>query len=65
MRVDINYKTTKNGKTNYSYLLREAYRDANGKNQHKTIANLSDYDYDEVKALQWALKNLGKIQQIK
>jgi transposase len=65
MRVDINYKTTKNGKTNYSYLLREAYRGANGKNQHKTIANLSDYDYDEVKALQWALKNLDKIQQIK
>ena len=65
MRVDINYKTTKNGKKNYSYLLREAYRNTDGKIRHKTIANLSNYDYDEVKTLQWVLRNFDKIREIK
>jgi hypothetical protein len=62
MRVD-RLKSVQRGKTYTSILLRHAKR-VNGKTKHVTIANLSSLPEEEIKALEWALKNkqdLGKI----
>ena len=45
-------------------LLRESYRDKNGKVQHRTIANLSDRPADEIHAIEVALKHKAELAGI-
>ena len=46
------------GRTYHSILLTQSYRDrADGKNKHRTVANLSDFPPEEIEAIDFALKN--------
>jgi hypothetical protein len=62
MRVD-RLKSVQRGKTYTSILLRHAKR-VNGKTKHITIANLSNLPEEEIKALEWALKNKQDLDKI-
>jgi transposase len=62
MRVD-RLKSVQRGKTYTSILLRHAKR-VNGKTKHITIANLSGLPEEEIKALEWALKNKQDLDKI-
>lgn len=63
MRLDIIHKTV-NDKTYTSYLIREAYRDPQGRVRHRTIANLSGCDEQEIEAIRLALKHKGDLAQL-
>lgn len=62
MRVD-RIKSNQRGKTYTSILLRHATR-VNGKTKHVTIANLGNLPEEEIKALEWALKNKQDLDKI-
>lgn len=56
---------SKQGKKIYgSTLLRESYRDENGKVKKRTIANLSNCSDDEILALEFAFKNKHRIHEL-
>lgn len=59
MRLDTIHKTV-NGKTYTSHLLRQAYREG-GKVRHRTIANLTGCDPEEIEAIRLALKHKGDL----
>jgi len=60
MYVDDQTYTTK-GKTYRRVLLRQSYRDENGKTKQHLIGNISHCDEDEILAVKYALKNRGNL----
>ena len=62
MRLDTIHKTV-NGKTYTSRLLRQAYRD-HGKVRHRTIANLTGCQEEELAAIRLALQHKGDLTQL-
>ncbi len=54
---------TRNGKTYRRVLLRNSYR-VNGKVRHDTLANLSQTDDEEIKAMKFALKNKKQLDKL-
>lgn len=55
MRVD-RIRNKQNSKVYTSYLLRQAYRDEQGRVRHKTLLNLTKYPKEEIAAIELALK---------
>jgi transposase len=58
-------RTTLHGKTYCRTLLRDSYRDADGKVKHHTIANLSQCSEQEIQAIALALKHKNDLEGFK
>jgi transposase len=58
-------RTTLHGKTYCRTLLRDSYRDADGKVKHHTIANLSQCSEEEIQAIALALKHKNDLEGLK
>jgi hypothetical protein len=57
-------KTTLHGKVYHRVLLRDSYRDADGKVKHHTIANLSQCSEQEIQAIALALKHKNDLESL-
>src|SRR3990170_3892837 len=58
-------RTTIHGKNYYRILLRDSYRDAQGKVKHHTIANLSQCSEQEIQAMALALRHKHDLEGLK
>ena len=58
-------RTTLHGKVYHRVLLRDSYRDADGKVKHHTIANLSQCSEQEIQAITLALKHKNDLESLK
>jgi len=54
-----------NGKTYRRVLLRQSYRDSNGKTQHRNIANISSCSEEEIQGIKFVLKHKDNIDFIR
>lgn len=64
MHVDSSTVTSKSGKRYERHLIRQAYRDEQGKPRQRTIANISKCSAEEIGAIKLALKHKGDLTQL-
>ena len=64
MHVDLSTVRSKSGKAYTRHLIRQAYRDEEGKPRQRTIANISKCSRQEIDAIKLALKHKGNLSRL-